>query len=284
MINRKNEVKKNSFKGIFGTLILIVIVAGVYSYFAYLEFFPKEINSKNIINEKEYTFTIVKSGNIEEDPDYPGNYYVSVINKDNDVADVYVSEEKMYEIKSADSSNPVRFIGIASVFDKSFEGRDEYLEYLKEFFFPDMKEYYDVMLIEREEDKMIYFILAFVLVAIAGMTYKIILIVKSRNKALKFYDENPSYNEYEPKLKVHKYISIVKNYFISTASPAIALNLDECSNITLTRHRTNLITTHFSLSYFDSTGKRRAVSLPKIKKVQSQELINYLVSIGKYSV
>lgn len=282
MINRKKEVKKSSFNSVLGSLLTIVIVVGLAAYGFYFMYFPKEINLREVKNEVEYNFNIVKAANIAEDTDNPGFYYVSIMIGNKNVAEVYVDEDKKEELKDASMDNPVRFVGIAILMDKTADGRDEYVEQLKQFHFTDMNKYYDVMFFEKEEPVIPYLMIAFVLIVFGRHSYEIYISLKARKQVLNFLEENPLYNEYEPRLSIHKNVAVVKDYLISTKSPAAILNIDKCVKSTLVRHRYNLITTHFNLSYIDNERKTETITLPRLKKEKAQELINYLDNLGKY--
>ncbi len=284
MIDRKKEVKKSSLKSVISSLTVIIIILGIASYGMYFEIYPKEINLGEAKEGNYYTFTVIKVANIEVDDENSDYYYVSIMNKDKDVAEAYVKKAQKDELISANKNNPVRFVGIASLMDKTIDGRDEYIDYLKEVHFANMNKYYDIMLFEPEDSKpeIPYLLIAFVLIVFARYSYEIYKSLKARKNALVFYDNNPLYNEYESKLSLHKNLSVVRDYLISTKSPAVQLNISDCAKVTLIRHRTYLITTHINLSYIDNEGKTGTVTLPRLSKQKSQELINYFDSLGKY--
>ncbi len=274
-MNRKDKVNKAMTKSIIGNILVVVIVALLIGVYVYQVFFPQEATPNTVVNGKTYSFTAIRAENIAKNED-DGNIYISLVNDKNEVIDICVNDEsKVEKLSKASKDNPVKFVGKAHALD------EEYLNTMKELYAGQEIGYlylfnlvdYDV---EADVDYEYYVLPAIAFIFMLVFIYKTFSAIKKKNKAVQFFNENPTFNEREATRSIHKYVDIVNDFIIVMAGDPAIIDIKEYNSFVLTNHQKYFITTHYSLTAKDASGHKKVFNLPKLKKDKAQELLNYL--------
>ncbi len=277
-MNRVDKIKKSVFKSVLSSLLYVIVIIAVSGYFAYNLLFPVEATPQNVKDGSYYSFTGIKAENRYKD-EKSGYIYVTLINEKNEVMDVCVDTEKRAdEVMKASKDKPFTFKGQSYIQEHDYRQtmyelyKDKKISYLHPFGLLD----YRVGWGFRD-----FIVPIGVLIALIVNIVPIFTSFRCKREALEILDKNPIYIDRDATVQIHKYLDIVNEYIILMSSTPAIINIKESSEIVLTRHRSYLITTHFSLSFLDGQGKRRNYKVPKLKKEKAQELLDYINNVGK---